>query len=736
MREQERIRELEAQLAHAEGIIQALRHHEVDAIVGKNDVALVRTRQAEEKDAILAAIVESAEDAIISKDLDGTVTSWNVGAHHIYGYRPDEMIGQPVTRIIPAELQSEEATILKRVRRGEFIARYETVRLAKDGRRIPVSLTFSPIRNTAGAIVGASKIGRDISERKRAEEALSESEGRFRTMLDAMAPLAWIANPDGYITWYNQRWYEYTGTTPQQMKGWGWQKVHDPQMLPRVLKRWKTSIATGQPFEMEFPLRGADGRFREFLTRGYPLKDAKGRVVQWCGTNSDISERKQMEQNLANTNEELQNANEQLAVISEELRVNNEQLEQRVIERTSQLRALAGELTQSEERERRRIAQILHDELQQLLVAAHVYLEVMLKHKDAGSLQKELQRAKRIVEESGDLARKLSHELSPVVLHAEGLTAALKWLARWMGTNHGLDVRTEVDPIAEPVEADVKILLFQSVRELLFNVVKHAGVKRARVRMSLSPENHCEILVSDNGKGFDTTKARPGHETSGGFGLFSIRERLQLLGGRMEVDGGPGRGSRFRLIAPVQESSRRKAGSDRGRSRLKRAELALVAKRSPGRKRNGAAAAARAGRSRIRILLVDDHQVMRDGLAALVAQQPDMEVVAVASDGQEAIEQARRLQPDVMLMDVSMRRMDGIQATRRITEAWPRIKVIGLTMYEDDLRHGLMFKAGAVNCLLKSGPAKVLIRAIHAAVPPASATRPGRSRVKGTVRKA
>jgi len=143
-------------------------------------------------------------------------------------------------------------------------------------------------------------------------------------MLDSMSPLAWFAKPDGYIIWYNRRWFEYTGTTIEQMQGWGWKSVQDPKLLPKVLKQWKTAITSGHPFEMAFPLRGADGRFREFLTRVYPLKDAEGRVLQWCGTNSDISELKQMEYNLANKNEELQNANALLVSISQELRVSNE----------------------------------------------------------------------------------------------------------------------------------------------------------------------------------------------------------------------------------------------------------------------------------------------------------------------------------------------------------------------------------------------------------------------------
>jgi PAS domain S-box-containing protein len=134
------------------------------------------------------------------------------------------------------------------------------------------------------------------AELSEANEFLGRSEQQFRTLADSIPNLAWWANGDGYITWYNQRWYEYTGTTPKQMEGWGWQSVHDPQILPSVIERWKASLATGQPFDMTFPLRGADGVFRPFLTRVMPLKDAQGRVQQWFGTNTDVSEQKRAEE--------------------------------------------------------------------------------------------------------------------------------------------------------------------------------------------------------------------------------------------------------------------------------------------------------------------------------------------------------------------------------------------------------------------------------------------------------
>ncbi len=153
-------------------------------------------------------------------------------------------------------------------------------------------------------------------ERKKADEALRKSQEQFHTLADSIPNLAWWANGDGYITWYNHRWYEYTGTTPEQMEGWGWQSVHDPKVLPEVLEQWKRSIATGQPFEMEFPLRGADGVFRPFLTRVLPLKDQAGQVLRWFGTNTDISALKQAGEALEERTKQLEDTNKELESFS------------------------------------------------------------------------------------------------------------------------------------------------------------------------------------------------------------------------------------------------------------------------------------------------------------------------------------------------------------------------------------------------------------------------------------
>jgi PAS domain S-box-containing protein len=147
-----------------------------------------------------------------------------------------------------------------------------------------------------------------VSEKKLSSmlSAVRESEERFRTLANAIPQLAWMARADGFLLWYNQRWHDYTGTTPEQMEGWGWQSVHDPAVLPTVLSRWHDAIALAQPFEMEFPLRAADGTFRNFLTRGQPMKDSEGRLVQWFGTSTDVDQLKRIEQSLRVTQARLE----------------------------------------------------------------------------------------------------------------------------------------------------------------------------------------------------------------------------------------------------------------------------------------------------------------------------------------------------------------------------------------------------------------------------------------------
>ncbi len=266
------------------------------------------------------SIINSSSDAIVGRTTAGIITSWNPGAARIFGYTAQEAIGQSTQMLFPPGQMSEELDILARIARGDTVQSYDTTRLRKDGELVHVSVTVSPITDGRGFIVGASKIARDISRRKKAEADLLASEERFRALANSIPQLAWTARADGYIFWYNQRWYDFTGTTPDQVLGWGWQGVLDQQVLPRIEAQWRAAVAAGELFEMEFPLRAADGSFREFLNRALPIKDPAGHVVQWAGTNTDVHELKLAEAALRSNQSLLGRINEDLQTAAGENR--------------------------------------------------------------------------------------------------------------------------------------------------------------------------------------------------------------------------------------------------------------------------------------------------------------------------------------------------------------------------------------------------------------------------------
>jgi PAS domain S-box-containing protein len=164
---------------------------------------------------------------------------------------------------------------------------------------------YQPLKDDSGKVEGVFVHSVDVTSQAEAGGGNEESEEQFRMLAESIPQLDWMANADGWIYWYNQRWYDYTGTQPEQMMGWGWQSVHDPEVLPKVMERWKESILTGQPFEMVFPLRGADGKFRQFLTRVVPVRDAHNQVVRWFGTNTDITVQQKAESALRENEERL-----------------------------------------------------------------------------------------------------------------------------------------------------------------------------------------------------------------------------------------------------------------------------------------------------------------------------------------------------------------------------------------------------------------------------------------------
>lgn len=249
-------------------------------------------RQAERMRAQLAAVVESSDDAIVSKTLEGVITTWNRGAERIFGYTAEEAIGRPINILIPPDRANEEPEILGRIRQGERVDHFETVRMRKDGVRLFVSVTISPIHDGNGIIVGASKIARDITAQKRMEETLRESEERHRLLGQIVPHLLWMTDAEGNPVYFNERWYAYTGQSEAEAVISGRSSVLHDDDRERTRAAWKNSVQAGAPFECEYRLRRHDGEYRWFVARGIPVRDESGRIGRWYGSSTDVHDRK------------------------------------------------------------------------------------------------------------------------------------------------------------------------------------------------------------------------------------------------------------------------------------------------------------------------------------------------------------------------------------------------------------------------------------------------------------
>jgi PAS domain S-box-containing protein len=524
----------------------------------------------------------------------------------------------------------------------------------------------------------------EISERKRVEKALRESQQRWAVTLSSIGDAVIASDMDGRVTFLNPVAERLTGWSLAVAAGRPVKEifrivneqtravVDDP-----VAKVLQTGMVVG--LANHTVLLRKDGGEIPIDDSGAPIRDKEGHILGVVLIFRDITERKQAE---------------------EALRQLNENLEQRVAERTElaearskQLQALAMELTGAEERERQRLAHFLHDDLQQSLAAARMQLQAACECPPAGT--DVLANIEAILSESLNKARLMSHELSPAVLHHSSLVAALEWLARQMTEQFGLHIQLKSDKAQQFESAPLKVFLFRAVQELLFNVVKHSGVKTALVVFS-SSDGCLAVSVSDQGQGFspgilDTPTSLKG------FGLFSLRERCKYIGGSLLVESAPGKGSRFTLKVPISLAKAEKI--DHPATDLQPATPAV----SPASGDAGG----------IRVLFVDDHHVMRQGLIRLMNGQPLIQVVGEAANGREAIEQVRQLGPDVVVMDVSMPEMDGVEATRRIKSEWPQVRVIGLSMHDDEQISQQMHAAGAETLISKAAPSSELLKAIY-----------------------
>ncbi len=271
---------------------------------------LVRRESQREAQLRYSAIIESADDGIIAKDMNGIITDWNKGAERLYGYSAEEMIGRSISLIVPSDCEHDRRALRTRLRQGETIHRHETVHQRKDGTRIAVSLTISPIRDLQGRIVGASVISRDISEQKRVADALRRSDQRFRLFANAAPMMIWASGADKLCTYFNQRWLDFTGRPLEAELGKGWVADVHPDDLATCLAAYNEAFDRREVFSLEYRLRRHDGEYRWVFHQGVPVFEPDNSFTGYIGSAIDVTDSRMAEQALRTNEERLRQAAE------------------------------------------------------------------------------------------------------------------------------------------------------------------------------------------------------------------------------------------------------------------------------------------------------------------------------------------------------------------------------------------------------------------------------------------
>jgi PAS domain S-box-containing protein len=620
---------------------------------------------AQEQRRLIKAVTDNASVGLFIMDERQHCVFMNPAAEQMTGFMLAEVKGRALHDIIHhtrpdgSHYPLEECPIDRAFPQNNQ-ERGEEVFVRPDGSFYNVSYTASPMRDTEG-ISGTIIEVRDITEEKQAE-------ARFRLMADSIPQLAWMANPDGWIFWYNQRWYEYTGTTPEEMAGWGWQSVHDRQELPKVLERWQESIDRGEMFEMEFPLKRFDNEFRWFLTRAHPMKDPQGKVVFWFGTNTDISEQRQLAEERAKLLEAERIArseaeriarlkDEFLAVISHELR--------------TPLNAIVGWSSML-------LSNKLDEAKKQTAIS---------KIDRNAKLQAQL--IDDLLDVSQILQGKLNLKIAEVNLR-NTIVAALETV-HLAAEAKSIQIETVLTSEELNIRGDATRLQ-QVVWNLLTNAIKFTP-DGGRITVSLQQvDRKLELVVSDTGKGinpnflsnvFEYFRQEDSSITRKfgglGLGLAIVKHIVELHGGTIRVESeGEGKGATFTVEFPLANTKRsNNLASDRSEPTLNLKGM--------------------------KILAIDDEADSLEILTTILNTY-GADISGVTS-AREALLLLDRLKPDLLISDIGMPEMDGLTLIREIRTLPPErggnINAIALTAYASQSDRERVLAAGYQEYLSK-----------------------------------
>jgi PAS domain S-box-containing protein len=354
----------------------------------------------------------------------------------------------------------------------------------------------------------------DVTDRKRAEEALRESERRFRDFLDDLGDLAYEADFTGEITYVNKAAETVAGIPRKDIMGKPFFPFFTTESQKVAADAFQRTLNGESP---EYEMTLINGRICQF--KNQPQRDKDGKIVGVFGTARDITNRKVAEQRLSIYHDKL--------------------------------RTMASKLSLAEEQERRRIATEVHDRIGQNLAFAKIKLGTLMESESSSGVRTMAEEVSSLVDEAIQDTRALISELGSPILHELGFVPAVQWLTQQLQKRHHVATDFDDDGQPKPLSEDVAVLLYQAVRELLANIVRHSQADSAKVSV-MRNGGQIQVVVSDDGVGFDPAEISPGMDRSGRFGLFSIRERLEPLGGRMEMTSKTGQGTKVILIGPLE----------------------------------------------------------------------------------------------------------------------------------------------------------------------------------------
>lgn len=527
---------------------------------------------------LLASIVANSDDAIISKTLDGIITSWNKSAEMMFGYSSSEAVGQEISIIVPEDRREEEADILRRLARGERIVHFETVRRQRNGRLIEVSLTISPVMNSLGKIVGASSIARDISAKKQAERIIGKGarqqkalfrladellraatlEDVYNAALDALLDAlqcnrASILLYDNAGTMRFQSWRGLSDEYRAAVEGHTAWRRDDPNPQPVCIGNidtadipdsLKTTVKKEGIAALAFiPLVSDERLIGKFMTYFNVPHDFTPEEIELSST---------IARQLAYAIERKRN-DDALEQSEARLRKLSETLDAEVLRQTEQLRTLSYDLLRTQDEERRHIARELHDSAGQLLTVLGMQL-AQLGHdaaRSAPKLSAKVDEAEKLVKQLHGELRTTSYLLHPPLLDESGLSSALSWYAQGLTERSGIVIDVRAPEDSRRLPADIELAIFRLVQESLTNIHRHSGSKTASITFVYS-ETGVQVEVSDHGKGISSERLAEIQAGRAGIGIRGMQERLRRFGGTLEIQSN-GIGTKIIGNIPVTE---------------------------------------------------------------------------------------------------------------------------------------------------------------------------------------